>query len=100
MELFRAVQQLHDMQIAHRDISLENVLQTHEVTGAATIRMIDFGMASTRREFRHSVRGKSSYQAPEMHTDSKYDAFLSDTFAVGVIVFMILLQDYPWTSTK
>jgi len=100
LELFRAVQQLHDMQIAHRDISLENVLQTLGETGAASVRMIDFGMASTTRTFQNSVRGKSSYQAPEMHTDSQYDAFLSDSFAVGVIVFMILLQDYPWTSTK
>jgi len=100
LELFRAVQQLHDMQIAHRDISLENVLQTHEESGAVTVKIIDFGMASTKRTFRNCVRGKASYQAPEMHTQSKYDAFSSDTFAVGVIVFMILMKDYPWMSTK
>jgi len=100
MELFRAVQQLHDIQIVHRDLSLENVLQTREENGDLTVRVIDFGMASTRQTVQNSVRGKASYQAPEMHTKSKYNAFLSDTFAVGVIVYAILLKDYPWLSTK
>merc|ERR1719199_2423454 len=57
-------------------------------------------MASTGPMFHNSVMGKPSYQAPEMHTKYKYKAFLSDTFAVGVVVFVILLRDYPWLSTK
>jgi hypothetical protein len=28
------------------------------------------------------------------------DAFLADDFALGVVVFAMAVQDYPWTSTK
>merc|ERR1719253_1754292 len=101
LQLFRAVKDLHDITIAHRDISLENVLQSRdEETGEVTVRMIDFGMATSDRTFHNSVRGKPSYQAPEMHTTANYDAFLSDTFSVGVIIYCMLMCDYPWLSTK
>merc|ERR1712079_194381 len=40
------------------------------------------------------------YQAPEMHLDAEYSAFLADEFAVGVTMFVMAAQDYPWISTK
>jgi len=43
--------------------------------------------------------GNKSYQAPEMHTAISYDAFLSDAFAAGVLVYTLLLKDYPFQST-
>jgi hypothetical protein len=92
-QLFAAVRWLHDLGIAHRDISLENVLLDN-----GRIKLIDFGMATFHR-YTASVRGKLSYQAPEMHK-GEYDSFLADAFAVGVVAFGMACQDYPWTSTK
>jgi hypothetical protein len=99
LDVFCAVQRLHEMQIAHRDISLENILRSKE-NGKIVIKVIDFGMASTGRMFKNCVRGKASYQAPEMQCDQPYDAFLSDAFATGVVVYSMLFKDYPWLSTK
>jgi serine/threonine protein kinase len=99
-QLLYAVKQLHDMQIVHRDISLENILLTPGVSGELEIRVIDFGMASTRRHFRNPS-GKVSYVAPEMHVKGlENDGFLCDTFAVGVIVHTLFAKGYPWASTK
>merc|ERR1711908_93211 len=60
--------------------------------------MGDFG-ASTGRGGR-GTRGKPSYQAPEMHTGEDYDAFLADAFSLGVLVFSLVVGDYPWQSTR
>jgi len=99
----RGLKQLHEMEISHRDISLENVLLTGDDATAAgcEIRLIDFAMASRERTFRNCVRGKPSYQAPEMHERGRdYDAFSTDAFALGVICYSLFLRDYPWLSTK
>jgi len=95
-----ALKILHELEIAHRDVSLENVLLAGQ-SANSEIRLIDFSMASRDRMFSNNVRGKPSYQAPEMHDrGAEYDAFLSDTFALGVLVYCVFLGDYPWMSTK
>jgi hypothetical protein len=101
VQICMAMQLLHNMMIVHRDISLENVLQTTGEDGNPEIRIIDFGMATVGRKFpKKCARGKASYQAPEMRMSQEYDAFLSDQFAVGVVVYSVLLKDYPWLSTE
>mmetsp|Transcript_25301 Transcript_25301/g.40515 ORF Transcript_25301/g.40515 Transcript_25301/m.40515 type:complete len:471 (-) Transcript_25301:182-1594(-) len=99
-QIIEGVQQLHDFNIVHRDLSLENVLMTKMEDDSLQIRLIDFSMASTARVFRNCVRGKASYQAPELHGDQEYDALLSDAFSVGVTLYAVLLKDYPWLSTR
>jgi serine/threonine protein kinase len=99
VELLSGLKELHDMQIVHRDISVENVLLTSSDVSIAGIRIIDFAVSSTRRTSR-SVTCKESYQAPEMHVNSEHDAFLAEMFAVGVLIYTIMVKDYPWLSTK
>lgn len=96
-----AVMNLHELSIVHRDISLENIVISNSgVDTGMYAKIIDFGMASTHRSFQHSVRGKPSYQAPEVHTDQEYNGSLADVFALGVLIYALLVQDYPWMSTK
>jgi len=99
-QLFTAVRWLHDLGIAHRDLSLENVMLTDSQDGELQVKIIDFGMASMSRTARWEVRGKRSYQAPEMHGRSEYDTFLADSFAIGVIVYCMAAHYYPWEYTK
>lgn len=100
VQLLRGVQQLHELSIVHRDISMENCLVSEEEVDPCQLRIIDFGMAQTERYFLKQIRGKRSYQAPECHEVGEYDAFLSDAFAVGVSLYCILVMDYPWQATK
>jgi len=100
VQIFSAVRTLHELGVAHRDLSLENILLTDLPSGEQRVMLIDFGMATVTRMCRREVRGKQSYQAPEMHSASQYDAFLADGFALGVVLFAMAVQDYPWTSTK
>jgi len=100
LQIFSAVRWMHDLGVAHRDLSLENILLTDVGAGELQIKIIDFGMCTLSRTCRGEVRGKQSYQAPEMHLDAEYSAFLTDEFAIGVTMFAMAAQDYPWTSTK
>lgn len=100
-QILQGVMKLHEMSLVHRDLSLENILLTSTSDDKPLkIQVIDFGMTSTSRRFRKSVRGKASYQAPELHTEDEYDGFLSDAFAVGVTLYAALVKDYPWLSTR
>mmetsp|Transcript_14873 Transcript_14873/g.33880 ORF Transcript_14873/g.33880 Transcript_14873/m.33880 type:complete len:407 (-) Transcript_14873:155-1375(-) len=103
VQILEGVQQLHEASIVHRDLSLENILLSKigdPRNPVLRVQIIDFSMASTKRTFKNCVRGKASYQAPELHTDKEYDAFLTDAFSVGVTLYAVLLKDYPWLSTR
>lgn len=104
MDILSGFTQLHNMQIAHRDISLENILLDRAEEGTPPLegatRIIDFGMATIRRTSLRGVRGKMAYQAPEMHIDQDYDVFLADVFSIGVALYAMTVRDYPWLSTR
>lgn len=101
-QLCTAVRALHECGVCHRDMSMENALMHRDADGSFSVKLVDFGMATVSRHRRDEVRGKYPYQAPEMHRapDGAYDGFLSDAFAVGVVVFCLALRDYPWRSTR
>lgn len=102
-QLLESFRQLHELSIAHRDVSLENVVALlDQAEEKREIKVIDFGMATTSRYVRgiQEAGGKPSYMAPELHQDVSCDAFLADAFSLGVVIYTLLLQDYPWMATK
>jgi serine/threonine protein kinase len=98
-QIFAGVRRLHDFGVAHRDLSLENLL-LHIEDGEPRIKIIDFGMSTLERSASGEVRGKPSYQAPEIHLLQPFDTFMTDSFSLGVVLFAMGAQDYPWSSTK
>jgi len=98
-QILRAVSWLHNLGIAHRDLSLENILLTDVGGGEMRIKLIDFGMATLSKSSASEIPGKASYQAPEMHGNAPCDQMAFDHFALGVVLFALASQDYPWTAT-
>lgn len=103
-QTFCAVEWLHTLGIAHRDLSLENILLSgSSTTKSQRVKLIDFGMAHLGRMCPPATTlgpGKPSYQAPELHLKREYDGFLADAFSLGVVVYAMALGNYPWQSTK
>lgn len=97
-QILSAVLRLHEMGIAHRDISPENIV-LHQEDGLIQARLIDFGMATFGRQCNGS-HGKCAFGAPEMHLEAAYDSFSTDAFALGVVLFAMATSDYPWSTTK
>lgn len=102
-QILESVQQLHDLSIVHLDLSLENILLKSiggdSDPGKMTINLIDFAQSKGTR-LQQYIRGKPTYQAPEMHMDGVSDGFLTDVFALGVVLYSMMLSDYPWRSTR
>ncbi|CAJ1439493.1 unnamed protein product [Effrenium voratum] len=99
-QLFTAMRILHSLNIAHLDLSLENTLLTEREDGSLQLKLIDFGMTVVDQHRLAGARGKPSYQAPEMHDMPSFDPLIADTFSVGVVLFGMVGQDYPWLSTR
>jgi serine/threonine protein kinase len=104
-QICSGVKWLHESGISHNDLSLENIVITEcdDATGAACVKLIDFGMASLEQSCRcPGMRGKPMCQAPEMHgpVGVEYDTFLADAFALGVVTFALAAQDFPWANTR
>uniref|UniRef100_A0A7S0B922 Protein kinase domain-containing protein n=1 Tax=Pyrodinium bahamense TaxID=73915 RepID=A0A7S0B922_9DINO len=93
------MQWLHNLGVAHRDISVENILLTRSRSGHLQVKLIDFGMAIVSQKSSGSQWGKASYKAPEMHILRTYDAFLADAFSVGVVLYALAAMQYPWKKT-
>merc|ERR1719264_1507833 len=96
-----AVHDIHSLGVSHGDLSLENILLAEagscDVIGQICI--IDFGASMIGSQV-SGVRGKPSYQAPEMHSGRPYNAAAADVFALGVVAFTLIVGNYPWRSTR
>jgi len=114
VEIFRAMQQLHDLSIVHGDVSLENILLSQSTSfckdgedngsngnkSVLQVKVIDFGVASAGRHLEYRGGGRVSYHAPEVHSGETYDGFLADAFSIGVVLYAVMTRDYPWLSTQ
>jgi serine/threonine protein kinase len=98
-QILAAVAWLHELDISHGDLSLENVLLTRTGEEQLTVKLVDFGMATLSQSSCSQVRGKTMYQAPEMHEHVEYDPMVADTFALGVLLFVLAWNEFPWRST-
>lgn len=87
-QMFSAVAYLHRNNIAHRDISLENILLHRD----GTLRLMDFGMAVPANCLAHGRVGKHFYRPPEMYRARPYCPKKSDMFMCGVVLFMMLTK--------
>ncbi|OWZ19699.1 Protein kinase [Phytophthora megakarya] len=87
LQLARGLQFLHHTcNLAHRDVSLENVFVTRD----GVCKLGDFGL-STRADSRASgCVGKPQYVAPEVVAAASYDPVTADVWSLGVLLFMLL----------
>ena len=98
-----AVAYMHSQNIAHRDIKLENIL----IDTSERIKIIDFGFSVSFRNKNNKLKvrcGTPCYMAPEfLVTNIKklsYDPCAVDVWALGVLLFRILVGTYPFTGFK
>ena len=86
---------LHEeMQIAHRDLKLENVLISQDMR---SIRVIDFGYATSTLVHCESSCGTPNYMAPELFSkNAMYDGEKVDMWAFGVLCYHLLEGIFPF----
>lgn len=97
-QLCDAISYLHDREIAHRDLKLENVL----LDSAGNVKLTDFGFVKGHcsRDLSSTFCGSRSYAAPEILRGLPYDPKKADVWAVTAIIFITATGRMPFDESK
>ena len=88
---------LHENNIAHRDIKLENIL-IDKIT--LDTKLIDFGFAIEVQGVQSCPKliGTPSYLPPEMIRHKDYDPFKADVWSLGILFYFLCSGYFPYRS--
>ena len=91
-QLIKAMSSMHQAGVCHRDLKLENLVLDDNFN----LKLIDFGFAcslsgSSGSGFCEGSEkvGTQGYMAPEIMMECSYQPTVTDTFALGVIIFIM-----------
>jgi serine/threonine protein kinase len=95
--IVNAVDYLHKSNISHHDLKSENVVYDN-VNNVAKV--VDFGMSINIEESTmvSNNSGSPLYSAPEVLLAQPHDAKKSDIWSLGVMLYYMLVGDYPWEN--
>jgi len=95
-QLFLALEYLHENQIVHRDLKLENLLLIKP--GGLELKLADFGLSKVYTgEAMLTACGTPYYVAPEILTGEGYNKKI-DTWAAGVLLYVLLSGRLPFSG--
>jgi protein-serine/threonine kinase len=98
-QIINAVQYMHNMGIAHRDLKLENIMIN---TNTKILKLIDLGEACVcsingYKINSFGIHGTKSYIAPEQFSlKQSYDALKVDIWSIGIILYELIYLKMPW----
>jgi len=96
LQLLDAVEYCHHLGIYHRDLKPENVLVTE---GGMTVKLADFGLATTESMTADFGCGSTFYMSPECQHNSQHRYYASapnDIWSLGVILVNLTCGRNPW----
>lgn len=95
-KILKSVQYLHEeVNYAHMDIKLENILVNSEMT----VKLIDFGLAHNLTYKVSNPVGTKGYRAPEVASSwmkDSVDGSVADIFSLGVVLFILAFGVPPF----
>ncbi|EEB07659.1 CAMK/CAMKL protein kinase Ppk16 [Schizosaccharomyces japonicus yFS275] len=95
-QLCQGVRYIHNTGCVHRDLKLENVFLDKQYN----VKIGDFGLSResdcSRRTFMNTRCGTVAYTAPEIVLGQKYIGEFVDIWALGVIMYALLVGKLPF----
>ena len=98
LQILDAVEYCHSLGIYHRDLKPENIMLTN---GGATVKLADFGLATTDCMSTDFGCGSTFYMSPECHEAQPkafacYASAPNDIWSLGVVLINITCGRNPW----
>ncbi|KAG7442739.1 kinase-like protein [Guyanagaster necrorhizus] len=101
LQVIDAVQHCHANQVFHRDIKPENILCSKDGT---QVFLADFGLATCEDDHKFRKAGTLPYKSPECLGEDfrspTYSTRASDVWALGVLLFNMMVRRNPWLAEK
>ncbi|EGS20535.1 serine/threonine protein kinase-like protein [Thermochaetoides thermophila DSM 1495] len=96
LELVDAVEYMHSKGVYHRDIKPENIF----LTQTGSMKLGDFGLATTDKWSYESMVGSDRYMSPEQYDSAGagYSPAQADIWAIGICLLNILFSRNPFTT--
>lgn len=101
-QITSAIEYLHVLDIAHRDLKCENIF----LTSLNKVKLGDFGFSRRCKNelgekiFSETYCGSAAYAAPEILQGIAYDPKMIDVWAMGCILFIMLAAAMPFDDTN
>ena len=93
-QIISALEYIHEKNICHRDLKLENVL----IDDKGKIKIIDFGLSKRVEDHKKLATfcGSWSYCSPEVAQQNDYDGYANDRWSLGVLLFALVSGCLPF----
>ncbi|CAG9091094.1 unnamed protein product [Plutella xylostella] len=100
-QIMSALNYMHAMNVAHRDLKCENIL----ITVNFNVLITDFGFARSVKQRDKDVLsetycGSLSYAAPEVLKGVPYLPKMADVWSIGIIMYTMLNKALPFNETS
>ena len=97
-----AIKELHNLQICHLDLKLENIMYIKETN---SVKIIDFGFSqfttingelNAPQILQNTFCGSIHYAAPELLKKTPFDGKKADVWSLGVLFFALFAGTFPF----
>ena len=93
-QILEGISYSHENGVCHRDLKPENILLSDQ----GFIKIIDFGFSANSKVMLTTYCGTPAYMAPEIVSKQSYNGGKADIWALGVMLYFILVGTLPFRA--
>lgn len=98
-EIVKVVEQLHQRNIIHRDLKLNNIVLNRRTNKVVITNFFLAKHLNSEDDNLYDQRGSPAYISPDVLAGKPYKGKPSDVWALGVILFTIVFGKFPFLDT-
>lgn len=95
-QILEGISYCHERGVCHRDLKPENILVNDE----GTVKIIDFGFSASTKMKLKTFCGTPPFMSPELSKKIPYNGANVDVWALGIMLYQMLVGKLPFRATN